>query len=242
MCAADRSSRRPLAAPSPGMAMAAPCWTRRFAMVAMSARPGTFSRLRVSAVNRLAAISGKAAFLAPLIAITPSSGTPPVMWIRSIASALRATDRPGGPGAAAGHQSAVVPPWRWFLPESGAPLKSALASAGVSSARPRACSLRRRKLSRNAAARRCSRATRAARFRGERSPFSITCRCNGTPAPLSSARSRADAQDQAWPGTALSARRPLWRIVRCLLHRFETPPHRPISDRRGGIDKVLAGL
>ncbi len=38
----------------------------------MSARSGTFSRLRVSAVSRLAAISGKAAFLAPPIAITPS--------------------------------------------------------------------------------------------------------------------------------------------------------------------------
>ena len=213
-------------------------------MVAMSARPGTFSRLRVSAVNRLAAISGKAAFLAPPIAITPSSGTPPVMRIRSIASALRATDRPGGPGAAAGHQSAVVPPWRWFLPESGAPLKSALASAWRilgSAARlflapaQIVAQRRRQALFAGDARRPLSRRKISVldhlpmqRDAGAAVKHALTRRCAGSGMARNSAqRPRAGN---------------LWRIVRCLLHRFETPPHRRSSDRRGGIDKVLAGL
>src|SRR6516164_883433 len=52
----------------------------------MSARSGTFSRISISGVSRLAAISGNAAFLAPPIGITPASGTPPLMQILSITS------------------------------------------------------------------------------------------------------------------------------------------------------------
>src|SRR6516225_5696903 len=52
----------------------------------MSARSGTFSRTSVSGVSRLVAISGNVAFLAPPIGMTPSSGTPPLMQILSMAS------------------------------------------------------------------------------------------------------------------------------------------------------------
>src|SRR5712692_5219693 len=56
------------------------------AIVAMSARSGKFARISGSAVSRLAAISGSAAFLAPPILIVPDSGTPP--WIRILSIAL----------------------------------------------------------------------------------------------------------------------------------------------------------
>ena len=52
---------------------------------AMSASRGTLTSSRVAPVSRLAIISGSAAFLAPEIGIVPLSGTPPVMWMRSIA-------------------------------------------------------------------------------------------------------------------------------------------------------------
>src|SRR5271169_546306 len=74
----------------------------------MSARTGTFFRVKVSDVSRDAAISGKAAFLAPPIGITPSSGTPPLMQILSIASVAPAR-RPHRWQAAA-YLLAVTPP------------------------------------------------------------------------------------------------------------------------------------
>src|SRR6266481_5409131 len=84
----------------------------------MSARSGTFLRVSVSGVSKLAAISGNAAFLAPPIGITPSSGTPPLILILSIVSVPHAAYRRGR-----------FPPWRLLLLERGAPLKpAALAS------------------------------------------------------------------------------------------------------------------
>src|SRR5690606_32862305 len=53
-------------------------------MVSMSARRGTFSRMSGSSLSRQAAISGRAAFLAPPIAMRPRRGVPPTMRIRSI--------------------------------------------------------------------------------------------------------------------------------------------------------------
>src|SRR5882724_6557923 len=61
----------------------------------MSASAGTFFKVSVSAVSSDAAINGNAAFFAPPIGMTPSSGTPPLMQILSIASISRAADRLG---------------------------------------------------------------------------------------------------------------------------------------------------
>src|SRR5215472_16929235 len=83
----------PAAAPSPPRWTPAPCWTSRFAIVAISARAGTFSSVTVSAVSREAAISGNAAFFAPPIGITPARGAPPRMQILSIVSITRAADQ-----------------------------------------------------------------------------------------------------------------------------------------------------
>src|ERR1700722_18745354 len=49
-----------------------------------SARRGRFSRVRVSSVKRLAIISGRAAFLAPEILISPFSRDPPLIRMRSM--------------------------------------------------------------------------------------------------------------------------------------------------------------
>src|SRR6266446_1084762 len=81
----------------------------------MSARLGTFARVSVSGVSRLAAISGNAAFLAPPIGIMPSSGTPPLIRILSIISVPHAAYRRG-----------PFPPWRLLLLERGARLKPAV--------------------------------------------------------------------------------------------------------------------
>src|SRR5258708_7668878 len=75
------------------MSIATPCCTRRLAIVVMSARSGRLARISVSSVNRLAAISGSAAFLAPPILIVPDSGTPPRIRILSIVSAPGGDDR-----------------------------------------------------------------------------------------------------------------------------------------------------
>src|SRR6266478_4449295 len=101
ICAADNSSTCLPFPSASSTATVTPCWTRRFAIVAMSARSGTFARVSVSGVSRLAAISGNAAFLAPPIGITPSSGTPPLIRILSIVSVphaayLRGPFRHGG--------------------------------------------------------------------------------------------------------------------------------------------------
>src|SRR3954465_5924067 len=60
---------------------------------ATSARRGTFWSSSVSAVSRLAVISGRAAFLAPEIGIVPWSGPPPLILIRSML--LSCSVRPG---------------------------------------------------------------------------------------------------------------------------------------------------
>src|SRR5690606_20259241 len=52
---------------------------------ATSIKSGTFSSSSGWSLKRHAAISGRAAFLAPLISIVPRSGTPPLIRRRSIA-------------------------------------------------------------------------------------------------------------------------------------------------------------
>ncbi len=99
MWRAESSSTRPgvsagSPAPSaPPMPIATPCCTKRLAIVVMSARSGRLARTNGSAVSRLAAISGSAAFLAPPILIVPDKGTPPRIRILSIVSAPGGDDR-----------------------------------------------------------------------------------------------------------------------------------------------------
>src|SRR5689334_9951004 len=87
----------------------------------MSARTGTLLRVKVSAVSSEAAISGRAAFLAPPIGITPSSGTPPFMQILSIASIHAPPPSPVAPSYSIGGQAAVG----LLLLDSEPPLKPA---------------------------------------------------------------------------------------------------------------------
>ena len=72
-----------------------------------------FESVRVSSVKRLAAISGRAAFLAPKISISPSSGRPPLMRILSMNRPWRrgrgAAVRPHVPDAAAPSAFAGAP-------------------------------------------------------------------------------------------------------------------------------------
>src|SRR5712691_9150675 len=79
------------------MAIATPCCTRRLAIVVTSARSGRLAKTSGSALSRLAAISGNAAFLAPPILIVPDNGTPPRIRILSIILAPAA--RPAAAGA-----------------------------------------------------------------------------------------------------------------------------------------------
>ena len=51
-------------------------------MVTTSASPGTFSRMTGSAVSRLAAMAGSAAFLAALTRTSPVRRTPPSITSR----------------------------------------------------------------------------------------------------------------------------------------------------------------
>ncbi len=53
-------------------------------MLAMSTTRGTFSSTSAESVSRLAAISGRAAFLAPEMGSDPLSGRPPWMTILSM--------------------------------------------------------------------------------------------------------------------------------------------------------------
>src|SRR3546814_2344117 len=53
-------------------------------VVPMSFRAGTFCKVMVSAVSRLAHKIGRAAFLAPEIVTSPARREPPVMWSLSI--------------------------------------------------------------------------------------------------------------------------------------------------------------
>src|SRR6516164_9014687 len=134
-------------------------------MVAISARIGTFVRVKVSDVSKEAAISGSAAFFAPPIGITPSSGTPPRIQILSIASftltprAQTLTSRQleltafgrACTGERGGAQDTGVAPVPRHFP-SCVIWRSSWA---------RACSLRRRRFSRRALASRSSRAARS---------------------------------------------------------------------------------
>src|SRR5260370_26077106 len=103
MWRADSSSTRSQgsaesAAPSGApMPIATPCCTRRLAIVVTAARSGRLARTSGSALSRLAAISGNAAFFAPPILIVPDSGTPPRIRILSIILAPAA--RPAASGA-----------------------------------------------------------------------------------------------------------------------------------------------
>src|SRR5579872_2281539 len=93
MCRADNSRVRPVAPGASAVSatdMLTPCWTSRLAIVVMSARSGRLLSTSGSALNRLAAINGKAAFLAPPIGIVPDRGTPPRISILSIVSAPNA--------------------------------------------------------------------------------------------------------------------------------------------------------
>src|SRR6516165_9944362 len=89
-------------------------------MVAISARIGTFVRVKVSDVSKEAAISGSAAFFAPPIGITPSSGTPPRLQILSIASF---TLPPRG-RTLTSVQLAILPPSAVLVLESETALKT----------------------------------------------------------------------------------------------------------------------
>src|SRR5579862_4247642 len=99
--------------------IATPCCDSRLTIVAISASAGRLVRTSGSAVSRLAAISGSAAFLAPPILIVPHNGTPPRIRILSIASA------PHGNGRSRltpRRQPSIV---RLLLSESLPPLKPA---------------------------------------------------------------------------------------------------------------------
>src|SRR5262249_14880305 len=61
-----------------------PSWASRLAMVVMSATWGKLPKVSVSSVRREAAISGRAAFLAPPIWISPLRRRPPRMRILSL--------------------------------------------------------------------------------------------------------------------------------------------------------------
>jgi len=81
---------------SPSMVMATPCWASRLASVVMSWRWGRLARVKVSGVSKLAAISGSAAFLAPLMGMDPSSRFPPRIRILSINPLESGSGPPGG--------------------------------------------------------------------------------------------------------------------------------------------------
>ena len=113
MCAADNSTTCPESAPSPPADDRHPVLNQQ---VRHRRDVGEIRDIRQGqgfGVSRLAAISGNAAFLAPPIGITPSSGTPPLMRILSIASVARGP--PPTPAAAAAYLSAVTPPSRLLL-------------------------------------------------------------------------------------------------------------------------------
>src|SRR5512137_1176880 len=69
-----------------------PCCASSARIVAMSARSGAFSSTSGPSESRAAVISGSVAFFAPLIGMTPCSGLPPRMRMRSIVLQLRQRD------------------------------------------------------------------------------------------------------------------------------------------------------
>src|SRR5512138_3451798 len=68
---------------TPSPSQLTPRWERRAHIVRTSLNAGTFSRTNSPGTRSEAAISGKAAFFAPLTATSPRRGTPPSMRMRS---------------------------------------------------------------------------------------------------------------------------------------------------------------
>ena len=142
--------------------MSTPMGLRRLAMVVISARHGTFARVRASSVRMLAAMMGRAAFLAPLIGITPFSEAPPLITILSNSCSLSC--RPGWTSIGAKYVLSVaiiqMPPDEAFSEprerSQGSP--SGLCAALSSCFEDRR--LRRIRLARSASARRLSRSDR----------------------------------------------------------------------------------
>lgn len=131
-----------------------------------SARSGIFSRVKVSFVRSDAIISGRAAFFAPEILITPFSFWPPTIRIRSNKSPYSKTSKAvrlyphrfcEGPafGRAFFHRTAL-PPSLGAVLHCG--VSSPAGNHSASFARSLFCALRRARLARNACARRWPRA------------------------------------------------------------------------------------
>src|SRR5229473_2618011 len=139
-----RSAGAPVSLGAP-MPIATPCCTNMLAIVAMSARSGKLARISGSAVNRLAAISGSAAFLAPPILIVPDSGTPP--WIRILSIAWLRAAMTAASGDGRSYPRAIptgdAPPYWLLLRESPVALKGSLKP--VARRRPPACTSGRRR-------------------------------------------------------------------------------------------------
>src|SRR5947209_5662017 len=102
------------ASPASAFVIVTPCWPSRFAMVRISARSGRLARTSGSAVKRLAAISGRAAFLAPPIGIVPVSGVPPRIRMRSMTWAPDAGCFYGREGRRSSRRVVVPPARRGF--------------------------------------------------------------------------------------------------------------------------------
>src|ERR1043166_8379816 len=73
------------------------------AMARTSASRGTLAKIRGSAVRSDAAINFKAAFLAPLMGISPFRGKPPRIRIRSIKTLVAGGPAQGKPGKKQGY-------------------------------------------------------------------------------------------------------------------------------------------
>ena len=131
--------------------------------MATSASRGTFSSVSVSSVSRLAIIRGRAAFLAPEMAIEPFRRLPPTMRMRSMSPPpIRESDDRAASIPAVRGSSGRMRPTQGRRPEGpDLPGKSSVSGAfprsGSSAGRPREAALRRRRLARSATARRCSR-------------------------------------------------------------------------------------
>jgi hypothetical protein len=93
------SAARRVHAPPPWSSASTPRQRSSSAMVPMSINAGTFDRRSGLSVSRHAAISGNAAFLAPLISIVPRSGRPPRIRMLSMSS-RHLESGPGAPGTA----------------------------------------------------------------------------------------------------------------------------------------------
>ena len=78
-----------------------PCWASSALMVLISASRGTLDSTSLSSVSNPAAISGKAAFLAPPITISPDKGRPP--RIRMLSTIVSSSLHTGQGGTALTH-------------------------------------------------------------------------------------------------------------------------------------------